>query len=70
MLDVVEEKGISVLRERHQKDVRALFDRVDFAMGDNKKRELPTDERIRIHGKNIETDVTLHAGEDFEYRRK
>ena len=28
------------------------------------------DGRIWIHGKNIETDVTLHAGEDFEYRRK
>lgn len=59
-LDVAEEKGISVLRERHRKDVRALFDRVDFVLGEDRKRELPTDERIRTQ-KAGEDDADLMA---------
>ena len=59
-LDVAEEKGIAVLRERHQKDVRALFDRVDFVLGEDRKRDLPTDERIRTQ-KAGEDDADLMA---------
>ena len=46
-VEKAEEMGVALLQERHQKDVRSLFDRVDFELGGEEKRKLPTNERIR-----------------------
>lgn len=53
-------KGYEECKKEHIKDVKPLFSRVEFSLGQEEKSEIPTDERIKKVGKG-EEDPALFA---------
>ncbi len=66
-LEELSEKSVDHLIEAHKKDYHELFNRVDFSLGDNINKDLPTDKRLEAF-KEGEEDLGLIT-DLFQYGR-